>query len=103
MIHLLFELIRAILSIIITIMIVYVVLSWLIAFEMINRRNPAVNTIWEFTQRVTDPILRPFRSLIPPIGGFDLSVAVVIFILFFLQNNVSWWLENLLRGNGSLL
>ncbi|MFO1017564.1 MAG: YggT family protein [Hyphomonadaceae bacterium] len=100
MIHILFELIRALLGLIQVVLIVYVVISWLYAFDVVSRRNAFVNSTWEFTRRLSDPMLRPLRRLIPPIAGVDLSVLVLLLILWLLQVHVSWWLENLLLGRG---
>ncbi len=103
MIHIIFELIRAILGLISIVLIVYVVISWLYAFDVVDRRNAFIRSIWEFTSRVTDPMLRPLRRLIPPIAGVDLSVLVLLLIIWLLRDQVSWWLELLLVGRGSLL
>lgn len=101
MIHIIFELIRALLGLMQIVLIVYVVISWLYAFDIVGRRNAFVSTIWEFTRRVSDPMLRPLRRLIPPIAGVDLSVMVMILILWILQAEVTWWLERLLLGQGN--
>ena len=103
MIHIIFEIIRAILGLISVVLIIYVVISWLYAFDVVSRRNPAVAAIWEFCARVTDPILRPLRRLIPPIAGVDLSVLILLLVIYLLQNDVSWWLERLLLGQGGFL
>ncbi len=103
MIHILFELIRAVLGLIQVILIVYVVISWLYAFDIVSRRNTFVNAVWEFTRRLSDPILRPLRRLIPPIAGVDLSVLVLLLILWLLQAEVSYWLEGMLLGTRGLL
>jgi YggT family protein len=103
MIHILFELIRAILGLIQIVLIVYVVISWLYAFDIVSRRNSFVNSVWEFTRRLSDPMLRPLRRIIPPIANVDLSVLVLLLILWLLQAEVSYWLEALLLGQGSFL
>src|SRR5262249_26382832 len=103
MIHIIFEVIRAILGLIQIVLIVYVVISWLFAFEIVSRRNAFVNAIWEFTRRVSDPMLRPLRRLIPPIAGVDLSVLVMLLILWLLQAEVTWWLEGMLLGTRGVL
>jgi YggT family protein len=100
MIHIIFEVIRAVLGLIQVVLIVYVVISWLYAFDVVSRRNAFVNAVWEFTRRVSDPMLRPLRRLIPPIAGVDLSVLVMLLILWLLQQEVSYWLENMLLGRG---
>ena len=103
MIHILFELIRAILGLIQIVLIVYVVISWLYAFDIVSSRNQFVRAIWEFTSRLSDPFLRPLRRLIPPIGGVDLSVLVLLLILWLLQAEVSYWLEGMLLGTRGVL
>jgi YggT family protein len=103
MIHIIFELIRAILGLISVVLIVYVVISWLYAFDVVSRRNAFVNTVWQFTSRISDPMLRPLRRLIPPIAGVDLSVLVLLLVIWLLRDEVSWWLERLLIGQGTFL
>ncbi len=98
MIHILFELIRAILGLMQVVLVVYVVISWLYAFDIVSRRNSFVNALWEFTRRVSDPMLRPLRRLIPPVAGVDLSVLVLLLILWLLQAEVSYWIEGMLVG-----
>ena len=68
------------------IVILQVVLSWLIAFNVINTRNSVVYMIGDFLERVTEPLLRPVRSILPSLGGIDISPIVVILLLVFAQN-----------------
>lgn len=103
MIPILFDLFRAILGLIQIVLIVYVVISWLFAFDIVSRRNAFVNSMWEFTRRLTDPMLKPLRRIIPPIAGVDLSVLVLLLILWLLQDQVSYWLEGMLLGNRTFL
>ncbi len=103
MIHILFELIRAILGLIQVVLIVYVVISWLFAFDIVSRRNQFVYSIYEFTRRVSDPILRPLRRIIPPVAGVDLSVLVLLLVLWLLQAEVSYWIEGMLLGTRGVL
>jgi len=74
----------AIVQLIIIVLIVNAVISWLVAFDIVSRRNAFVAQIWDFTQRLTDPLLKPLRRIIPPIGGMDLSPIVLILGLLFL-------------------
>jgi YggT family protein len=71
----------ALLSLLWWAIIISAVLSWLVAFDIINLRNNAVRQIAEFLDRVTDPILRPFRRIIPPLGGVDISPIIVLLII----------------------
>ena len=75
----------AVVQLIIIVLIVNAVMSWLINFEIVSRRNPLVNQIWTITQRITDPMLKPIRRFIPAIGGLDLSPIVLILGLQFIQ------------------
>jgi YggT family protein len=61
------------------------ILSWLIVFNVVNTRNPAVAMIGEFLYRVTEPVLRPIRDRLPNFGGIDVSFIVVILIIYFIQ------------------
>jgi YggT family protein len=62
------------------------VLSWLIAFNVVNTRNQFVSTIWDMLYRVTEPLLRPIRERLPNLGGLDLSPVILLLIIFFLQS-----------------
>jgi YggT family protein len=61
------------------------ILSWLIVFNVVNTRNPAVAMIGEFLYRVTEPVLRPIRDRLPNFGGIDVSFIIVILIIYFIQ------------------
>jgi YggT family protein len=65
---------------------VQAVLSWLLAFNVINLGNPAVRSIWGTLQTITEPVYRPIRRILPDTGGLDLSPMVLLLGLFFLQS-----------------
>ena len=75
-----------VIQIYIWILIASAILSWLVAFDVVNRRNPIVAKIGQFLYRVTDPVLRPIRRVVPLIAGVDLSPLIVILLLWFLRN-----------------
>ncbi len=62
------------------------ILSWLVAFNVVNTRHPLVSTIGNFLYQVTEPLLRPIRSILPNLGGIDISPVSLIIILFFIRN-----------------
>ena len=68
--------------------IVSVVASWLVAFGVINTRNPTVYRILDLLNRATDPIFRPIRRLLPPMGGLDLSPMVVLLVIYLIRREV---------------
>jgi YggT family protein len=61
------------------------ILSWLIAFGVINTYNRFVYLVNDFLYRVTDPALRPLRRFLPNLGGIDISPVVLILIIYFIQ------------------
>lgn len=61
------------------------IFSWLFAFNVINSRNQFVAMVGDFLFRVTEPVLRPIRRLLPDLGGIDISPIILLLILFFLR------------------
>ena len=66
------------------------VLSWLLAFGVLNNRSPLVWKINDFLHRITEPLLRPLRQFIPAVSGIDLAPVALILSI--------WFLEGVLRG-----
>ena len=71
------------------------IMSWLIAFNVVNPRNPAVATIGEFLYRITEPVLRPIRAMLPNLGGIDISPLIVVIVIVFITNVI---IPNLARA-----
>ena len=84
--HAVLHLILLVIRIYIWILIAQAILSWLLAFGVINRYNRAVSGIGDFLYRVTEPALRPIRAFLPNFGGIDISPIVLILILYFLSD-----------------
>lgn len=83
---------RAILDVILLALQLYVwlliasaILSWLIAFNVLNTRNQVVATIWDFLYRITEPALRPIRSRLPYMGGIDISPIILLLLIFLIE------------------
>jgi YggT family protein len=81
-----FMLIDTILGLYVWVLIASAILSWLVAFNVVNTRNRAVYVIGDFLYRVTEPVLAPLRRILPNLGGLDLSPIIVILIIFFIRN-----------------
>jgi len=84
---------RAILDIILLVLQIYIwlliasaVLSWLVAFNVVNTRNPVVSAIGDFLYRITEPVLRPIRNAMPNLGGIDVSPVILILIILLIEN-----------------
>ena len=84
---------RALLDVILIALQIYVwlliaaaVLSWLVAFNVVNTRNQVVAMLGDFLWRITEPALRPIRALLPNLGGIDISPVILILIIFLIEN-----------------
>jgi len=71
------------------IIVIQVALSWLIAFNVVNTSNPSARNFIDLLNKVTDPVFKPLRKYVPPIGGIDITPIVVIFGIFLLQRLVA--------------
>ena len=80
-----FWLINTVIELYIWLLIAGAVLSWLVAFNVVNTSNRFVYLLGDFLHRVTEPALRPIRSILPNLGGIDVSPLVLILGLLFLQ------------------
>lgn len=78
-------LIYSLLSLIILAMVVNAILSWLIAFDVVNMRNRFIYQLSRFLDAVSRPLLRPVQKVIPPFGGVDISPVIVIIVLIGIQ------------------
>ncbi|NBB63968.1 MAG: hypothetical protein A2352_07465 [Caulobacterales bacterium RIFOXYB1_FULL_67_16] len=78
-------LVNAVISLMVWFIIIQAILSWLFAFDVINHRNRFVSQVADFLDRITAPILEPFRRIIPPLGGIDISPIVVLLLLQFVR------------------
>lgn len=68
------------------VLVISVVASWLVAFNVINTRNRFVHIVIDVLTRLTEPVLAPIRRLLPNMGGLDLSPIILYFLLWFLQS-----------------
>lgn len=76
-------LIDTVISLYIWCLIISAILSWLVAFSVVNTQNRVVYTIGDFLHRITEPALGPIRRFLPNLGGIDLSPIVLILSLLF--------------------
>ena len=81
----LIEVILILLDIYWWIVIIAVIVSWLIAFNVINTRHHAVAMITDLLYRMTEPVFRPIRNMMPNLGGLDLSPLIVLLIIYVLR------------------
>jgi YggT family protein len=84
-----------VLQLYIYVLIAAAVLSWLIAFGVVNMRNQFVAGLVQLLYAITEPVLRPIRNILPNLGGIDISPVVVILIIIFIQSVI---LPNIARA-----
>lgn len=68
------------------------ILSWLIAFNVVNTGNAFIRAIWDFLYRITEPVLRPIRNVLPFMGGIDISPIILLLIIFLIQRVIVLYL-----------
>lgn len=90
---------RAILDVVLLALQLYVwlliaaaVMSWLVAFGVVNTRNEIVRHIWNFLFQVTEPLLRPIRNILPNLGGIDVSPVILLLLIFLIQRVIQLYL-----------
>jgi YggT family protein len=76
--NLVVDILRILLNVVWWIIVVQAILSWLVAFNVINTHNDFVRQIWGALDRMTEPMYRPIRRILPDFGGLDLSPLIVL-------------------------
>ena len=79
-----FALLERLVELYIWVLIIGAILSWLIAFNIVNTRNRAVYVIADLAYRLTEPALRPIRRILPNLGGVDISPIILILLIQYL-------------------
>jgi YggT family protein len=85
----LFWLVTTVIDLYIWVIIIGAVLSWLVAFNVVNTSNRFVWAVGDFIHRVSEPALRPIRSILPNLGGIDISPLALILLLVFAKQILS--------------
>ena len=83
-----YEILRLILDVVFFIMIAHIIVSWLIAFQVLNTRQPIVAQIWHGLNQLLEPAYRPIRRYLPNTGGLDLAPLVAFVIVIALRDIV---------------
>ena len=68
------------------ILIIWIVLSWLISFNIVNRYQPFVSRLYQFLEQLTDPVLKHIRKYVPLIGSVDVTPVILFIVLNFVKN-----------------
>jgi YggT family protein len=86
MLVVIYQILDLLLRVALYIIIIQAILSWLVAFNVINMSNDFVRQIWVALDRMTEPLYRPIRRIMPDFGGLDFSPMVVILIIIILRD-----------------
>jgi YggT family protein len=79
------DILQVLLGVLWWIIFVQAIMSWLIAFNVINTYNEYVRAIWQALNRITDPLYRPIRRVLPDFGGLDFSPLIVLLIIMIIS------------------
>ncbi len=93
-----FEILYVLIQVTLMIILVQAVLSWLLAFNVISLQNDIVRGVWATLEKLTDPLYRPIRKIMPDFGALDLSPMVVIVILIILQRTLPILQASIMSG-----
>jgi YggT family protein len=74
------------------IIIAVAILSWLIAFHVVNIHNDFVRSVWNGLNALTEPLLRPIRRWLPNFSGLDVSPIILLLIIFFIERIIEYYL-----------
>lgn len=74
------------------VLLIMIIMSWLISFNVINTRNQFVEAVWRIINQLTEPVLRPIRRFMPNFSGLDLSPLIAFLLIFFIQAIINYYL-----------
>lgn len=83
-----FKIILLLLDVAFFILLVHVIMSWLLTFNVLNLRQPVVASVWDGLSRLLEPVYQPIRRMLPNTGGLDLAPLVVFLIIIILRDIV---------------
>ncbi|MBW6416431.1 YggT family protein [Celeribacter sp. PS-C1] len=81
----LMQILLMILGVVKFVMIIQIIMSWLINFQVLNVRQPLVYQIWNGLSRLLEPIYRPIRKILPPMSGLDLAPLVAFIAIYAIE------------------
>ena len=98
--------IQALLSLVVWIVVVYVIVTWLISFDIVNLRNRLVYRLSNLLEAMALPLLRPFRRFLPSFGGLDFSPIILIILIeglkMYIIPPLFAWLHGLVGGGAGV-
>ena len=92
------DLVLLILQLYTWVIIISAVLSWMIAFNVVNYSNQFVRSVWSTVNALTEPLLRPIRSVMPNLGAVDISPVILLLGIFLLERIIVYYVYPLFRN-----
>jgi YggT family protein len=74
------------------VIVIVAIMSWLIAFNVINVYNDFVRSVWNAMNALTEPLLRPIRQVLPNLGGLDISPVILLLLIYLLQKIIVYYI-----------
>ena len=81
-----FQLLDSLISLYLWCLFIFVILSWLVNFGIVNTQNRFIYLLMDFLYKITEPALRPIRRFVPNFGGIDISPIILVLGLIFVRN-----------------
>ena len=97
---LIFNIVEILLNVVWWIIVIQVILSILISFNVINTYNEFVRSVWQMLERLTEPMYRPLRRILPDARPLDLAPMAVLILLLIVRQAVMPYIASLLVANG---
>jgi YggT family protein len=88
----LLEVILLVLQLYSYVIVIVAVMSWLIAFNVINIHNDFVRSVWNAMNALTEPLLRPIRQVMPNLGGLDISPVILLLLVYLVQKIIIYYI-----------
>lgn len=86
------DVVNLVLNLYVYVIIFGAILSWLIAFNVVNMYSDVVRSIWNVLTALTEPVLRPIREVVPNFGGLDISPVVLILLIILVQRIIDMYI-----------
>ena len=74
------------------VLLIMIIMSWLISFNVINTRNQFVEAVWRVVNQLTEPLLNPIRRVMPNFSGLDISPIILFLIIFFIERIIIYYI-----------
>jgi len=88
----LLEVILLVLQLYSYVIVIVAIMSWLIAFNVINIHNDFVRAVWNAMNALTEPLLRPIRQILPNLGGLDISPVILLLLVYLVQKIIIYYI-----------